>query len=290
MRGDARSRARGSAALAHPNEAGAGIRSFEVASRDGLRLQGSFRPGPGGDLAIVYAHGFLSGQRVRAVPGFLDRLSALAAVFAFDFRGHGCSAGACSFGPEELWDLEAVLGQARRWGFHRLLTVGSSLGGATVLRHAALVGGVAGVASIGAFARSRPFGRPITRLALHLAYHNRPARRWIGRRFGTRVHARPGVAPDPLSLVDRIAPAPVLFIHGAWDPLISPREAHALYDRARQPKDLAMVARAGHDHALLRGAAAERIADWIDRRRIAPEAAAVRARDDRCPRQGSARA
>lgn len=289
MRVDGSNRARGTATRARPNEAGSAIRLFEVASRDGLCLQGSFRPGPGGDLAIVYAHGFLSGQRVRAVPGFLDRLSAVAAVFAFDFRGHGSSAGACSFGPEEIWDLEAVLGQARRWGFHQLLTVGSSLGGATVLRHAALVGGVAGVASIGAFAQSNPFGRPITRLALHLAYHNRPTRRWIKRRFGTRVHARPGDAPEPLSLVDRIAPTPVLFIHGAWDPLISPREARALYDRARQPKDLAIVTRAGHDHALLRGAAAERLVDWIDRRHIAPAAATARVRDDR-PRTGSARA
>lgn len=60
--------------------------------------------------------------------------------------------------------------------------------------------------------------------------------------------------------------APVLVIHGERDTLIPVRQGRTLYERANQPKQLYLVADAGHnDVAMTAGAAyGTRIRDWLE--------------------------
>jgi len=51
---------------------------------------------------------------------------------------------------------------------------------------------------------------------------------------------------DPLLCVDRISPRPLLIIHGDKDDLVDPAQAHQIYEQAKEPKELAMIAGAGH--------------------------------------------
>ncbi|MFC1999116.1 alpha/beta hydrolase family protein [Chloroflexota bacterium] len=51
---------------------------------------------------------------------------------------------------------------------------------------------------------------------------------------------------DPLHCVDRISPRPLLIIHGDKDDLVDPAQAYQIYEKAKQPKELAMIAGAGH--------------------------------------------
>ena len=51
---------------------------------------------------------------------------------------------------------------------------------------------------------------------------------------------------DPLYCVDRISPRPLLIIHGDKDDLVDPAQAYQIYEKAKQPKELAMIAGAGH--------------------------------------------
>ena len=51
---------------------------------------------------------------------------------------------------------------------------------------------------------------------------------------------------DPLHCVDRISPRPLLIIHGDKDDLVDPAQAYQIYEVAKEPKDLAMIAGAGH--------------------------------------------
>lgn len=51
---------------------------------------------------------------------------------------------------------------------------------------------------------------------------------------------------SPEEMVHRIAPRPVLIVHGAENRLHTPDEAQSLYDHAREPKQLVQLEGAGH--------------------------------------------
>ncbi|MDW6061769.1 alpha/beta hydrolase [Streptomyces sp. FXJ1.4098] len=93
-------------------------------------------PGP----AIVVAHGFTGALERPALRRAAAALGRHAAVVTFSFRGHGRSAGRSTVGDREVLDLAAAVRWARRLGHRRIATVGFSMGGSVVLRHAALYG------------------------------------------------------------------------------------------------------------------------------------------------------
>jgi putative redox protein len=50
----------------------------------------------------------------------------------------------------------------------------------------------------------------------------------------------------PIDQIKRISPRPLLIVHGTEDDVVDPSQAWALYDRAREPKEMLMVGGAGH--------------------------------------------
>jgi fermentation-respiration switch protein FrsA (DUF1100 family) len=60
--------------------------------------------------------------------------------------------------------------------------------------------------------------------------------------WATAVHLRsPMRAFDPVEVVDRISPRPLLLIHGTEDHIIPVASAHALIERAGEPKELWLI-------------------------------------------------
>ncbi|MFF9067779.1 alpha/beta hydrolase [Streptomyces sp. NPDC014891] len=182
--------------------------------------------------AVVLAHGFTgSVDRPavrRAARVFTERG---AAVVTFSFRGHGRSGGRSTVGDREVLDLAAAVRWARELGHARVATVGFSMGGSVVLRHAALDRGTRGsadaVAAVSAPARWYYRGTASMR-RVHWVI-TRPAGRLVGR-YGLRTRIdRRGWDPVPLSPVEAvplIAPTPLLIVHGdrdAYFPLDHPR-------------------------------------------------------------------
>ncbi|MGE9694997.1 alpha/beta fold hydrolase [Streptomyces sp. CH6] len=109
---------------------------------DGVRIDAAYEPGPGpvGGPVVVLAHGFtgdLDRPHVRRAARFLARH---AAVVTFSFRGHGRSGGRSTVGDSEVLDLAAAVTWARSLGHSRVITLGFSMGGSVVLRHAGLHG------------------------------------------------------------------------------------------------------------------------------------------------------
>ncbi|GHC59191.1 alpha/beta hydrolase [Streptomyces flavofungini] len=193
---------------------------------DGVRIEAAYDPGPGpvGGPAIVLAHGFtgdLGRPHVRrAATVFAQR----AAVITFSFRGHGGSGGQSTVGDREVLDLAAAVEWARSLGHTRVVTVGFSMGGSVVLRHAALHGGrtearVDAVVSVSAPARWFYRGTaPMRRLHWVVT---RPVGRLVGRLgLRTRIHPHEWdpVPLSPTESVPLIAPTPVLIVHGDQDP------------------------------------------------------------------------
>ncbi|GAA2427778.1 alpha/beta hydrolase [Streptomyces macrosporus] len=100
----------------------------------GADAEGSIPGGP----AIVVAHGFTGSLERPAVRRVSQALSRHADVITFSFRGHGRSGGRSTVGDKEVLDLAAAVRWARSLGHSTVATVGFSMGGSVVLRHAAL--------------------------------------------------------------------------------------------------------------------------------------------------------
>ncbi|MEV8560965.1 alpha/beta fold hydrolase [Streptomyces sp. NPDC051917] len=216
------------------------------------------------DLVFVVAHGFtgdVDRPHVRRVAGVLRGYGA---VVTFSFRGHGHSGGRSTVGDREVLDLAAAVAWARGLGHARVATVGFSMGGSVVLRHAALESGtVDAVASVSAPARWYYRGTaPMRRLHWLVT---RPEGRLVGR-YGlrTRIHHREWdpVPLSPTEAVPRIAPTPLLIVHGDRDgyfPLDHPR---MLAEAAGDHGELWVEAGMGHAEHAARNALLARIGEW----------------------------
>ncbi|MFJ2608024.1 alpha/beta hydrolase [Streptomyces sp. NPDC087425] len=226
----------------------------------------SSRP-PSRDLVFVIAHGFtgdLDRPHVRRVAGALARHGA---VVTFSFRGHGASGGRSTVGDREVLDLAAAVGWARELGHARVVTVGFSMGGSVVLRHAALHGGADAVVSVSAPARWYYRGTaPMRRLHWLVT---RPEGRLVGR-YGlrTRIHHRDWdpVPVSPVAAVPAIAPTPLLIVHGDQDgyfPLDHPR---MLAEAAGEHGELWLEPGMGHAEHAADDALLARIGEWGARR------------------------
>jgi pimeloyl-ACP methyl ester carboxylesterase len=240
-------------------------RRFQVRTEDGLKISGVYLDQQQTDTLLIYGHGFMSNKNHMRVPRFVEVLSSHFDVMAIDFRGHGESEGQCTMGEYEVLDLQATVAYARALGYPRIITIGSSMGGATAIRHAAMYGSQDGVVTIGAFADCRDIGRLSSDYGLQLLYNVRPIGEWYCYTFR---RTRLGELCDheaPVNLVNEIAPVPLMLIHGAWDSTVHPRSAEALFAAAEEPKELHMIPRGGHDYAHLTEKTASLIRFWIAR-------------------------
>jgi pimeloyl-ACP methyl ester carboxylesterase len=217
-------------------------RGFEVRSSDGVTLRGH-RLGRGPD-ALVFCHGFTGWHLKARLVGFQEAMAHAFTVYAFDFRGHGESAGLSSFGAREHLDVEAVVDLARADGFRTVATFGGSMGGIAVLRHAALVGGVDAVVAVSTPARWNGNTSEAVRRMTWLTASGMGRR--LLRAWGTRVSRQWMGAEDPADVIERIAPTPVVIVHGRDDHFFDEENAWLLYRRARQPKRLLLAGRFGH--------------------------------------------
>ena len=184
------------------------------------------------DLAIVLAHGFtLHWQHgaVWKVATRLNRSGGGTGVVTFDFRGHGRSGGMSTLGDKEINDVDIVLRYARELGYQRVATVGFSMGGSIVLRHAALIGGADAVVSVSSPGRWDPVPMP------------------------------------PADAAARVAPTPLLIVHGDRDSYFPVDHAEQLYQAAHEPKELWIVPGFGHAEsgAIEMPALLDRLGGWV---------------------------
>jgi pimeloyl-ACP methyl ester carboxylesterase len=166
----------------------------------------------------VVAHGFTVHASRPDVRRVVAGLSPHGGVLTFDFRGHGGSGGRSTVGDHEILDLDAAVGWARRLGYRRVVTVGWSMGASVAVRHAALHRGVDAVVAVSGPSRWHFRGTARMRL-LHLGVETRAGRAVLARGFGTRVAASgwDPVPEPPDSVARRIAPTPLLVVHGDAD-------------------------------------------------------------------------
>ena len=251
------------------------MESIQVGTVDGVRLDGAHvtpdagaRPG----LAFVLAHGFTVSSRKPTVRRIARRLGRHGGVLAVDFRGHGRSAGRSSVGDSEVLDMDAVVGLARRLGYQRVATVGFSMGGAVVLRHAARAATASGVtpvetvdAVVSVSAPSRWYirdTRPMRRV--HWLLESRTGRLVSATVLRTRLGREWVEAPEsPVEVVSRIPPTPLLVVHGDQDLFFGLSHGRDLAAAAGSGAELWEIAGFGHAEGATTPVLVDRIAGWV---------------------------
>jgi alpha-beta hydrolase superfamily lysophospholipase len=225
-------------------------------SVDGVRLVASYLPGPsrpGAGLAalpaVVLAHGFAAHRNKPAYVYLAQRMAGVAAILAVDLRGHGESGGMCSFGDREALDLLASAAWLRRRGHRWVAVVGASMGGIAAVR-------AAGKGPPGTFDAvcliSTPAVWGLTDTAPMRTLHRVVTDRWYRAAASAmlRVRIATGWAYPraPLELVGRVAPTPLLVVHGIDDHFFSLEQARLLVAAAGSPCTL-WLEPAGFGHA-----------------------------------------
>jgi len=224
--------------------------------------------------AIVVAHGFTGALDRPAVREAARRLSRYGGVVTFSFRGHGRSGGRSTVGDLEVLDLDAAVAWARSLGYARVATVGFSMGGSVVLRHAGRPGEVPdrlrtdAVVAVSSPARWYYRGTaPMRRLHWVVT---RPAGRLVSRLgMGTRIHPEEWdpVPASPVESVPHIAPTPLLIVHGDQDgyfPLDHPLSLAAA--AGPDGADLWIEPGFGHAENAAGPALLARIGEWVTAR------------------------
>ncbi|MER5888346.1 alpha/beta fold hydrolase [Streptomyces sp. NPDC001941] len=246
-----------------------GPRRATLRTSDGIPVEARYEPceqGPA-ETAVVVAHGFTGSLDRPAVRRAARAFAQRAAVVTFSFRGHGRSGGRSTVGDREVLDLAAAVAWARELGHPRVVTVGFSMGGSVVLRHAASHEGrtearTDAVAAVSAPARWYYRGTaPMRRLHWVVT---RPVGRLVGRYgFGTRIHDRDWdpVPLSPVESVPLIAPTPLLVVHGDRDPYFPLDHPRSL--AAAGPCELWLEAGMGHAENAADDALLARLTAWL---------------------------
>ena len=241
------------------------LKTRTLVTEDGVPIDAMHLPGDT-DLATVLAHGFTLSWQHGAVWKVARRLNRSAGVIAFDFRGHGRSGGLSTLGDRETKDMAVAVAYARELGYRRIVAVGFSMGASVVVRYAGLVGGIDAAVSVSGPGRWYYRGTyPMRRV--HWAVERRLGRMITRRWLNTRVSGgrwNPVPMP-PAEAAARIAPIPLLVVHGDRDPYFPVEHAHQLYEAAREPKELWVVPGFGHAESGSNDALLDRIAAWADK-------------------------
>jgi pimeloyl-ACP methyl ester carboxylesterase len=227
--------------------------------------------GAGDQLCFVVVHGFTGHSRQERVRRVVERLQAFGGVVTLDLRGHGRSGGQTTVGDDEVRDVDAAVEWARELGYPSVVTVGFSLGGAVVLRQAALAGGgpahVNGVVSVSAPAFWYYRGTRIMR-GVHWLVETKPGRVMLRAR-GTRVSGRGWPEPLPLApheAAARLPGIPLLVVHGDMDryfPLEHPRAIHASARRSGLRAEIWEEHGLGHAESAVSPELVDRIGRWV---------------------------
>ncbi len=290
-------------------------RRVSLLTDDGVRIEAAYEPraartglsdgrvGAGGEgtaeeAAIVLAHGFTGSLHRRAVQRAARAFAQHAAVITFSFRGHGRSGGRSTVGDREVLDLAAAVRWARSLGHARVATVGFSMGGSVVIRHAALYrpGGADGGPwehegcgegeehkrgeYEGRGERAEAHADAVVAVSAPARWYYRgtaPMRRvhWVisgrmGRlvgRYGlrTRIHHKDWdpVPLSPVEAVPLIAPTPFLVVHGDRDPYFPLDHPRSLADAAPDDVILWIEPGLGHAENAAEPGLLHRIGDWL---------------------------
>jgi pimeloyl-ACP methyl ester carboxylesterase len=224
-----------------------------VNSRTGAVLAGRFFSGSS-RATVVLVHGY-GGNQDEMLPVASALNDAGFSVFSFDLRGCGRSTGEVTFGAREQDDLASVVDYLTTRDdvdAERIGALAFSMGAATTLMTAAHDTRIKAVVDDSGWSDVRHWLRP---RMLDVFIHPRDRFTPLSLKL---VELRSGIDFDrlrPRDVVARIAPRPLLIVHGSEDDVVPPSDGDELLAAAREPKELWRVDGAAHTDTLRPGGA-----------------------------------
>jgi fermentation-respiration switch protein FrsA (DUF1100 family) len=228
------------------------------------QVSGWYIPHPQATTTIIICPGY-RGKRadVLGISAYLWRAGHN--ILAFEYYGHGTVVGkSVTLGYREINDfLGAVVYARRRAPQAHLGAIGYSMGASVALMACARTTEVEALVADSGFATHRSVIDYAVRRTLHLPF---ALFDWITDlllwwRAGYHFHQ-----VEPLRDIARIAPRPVLLIHGLKDSVVDPHDAPLLYQAAGEPKELWLLPDVEHCGAYFadRVAYTEKVANFFD--------------------------
>ena len=219
--------------------------TLSLMTQDGTRLAAWLLLPASPKGVVIVQHGY---GTCRADPLLLTALVFRGgyAVLSMDFRGHGESQGRCTFGKLERLDIKAALdaiGRDARLAGLAVGYLGISMGGAVGILTAAEDPRIAAVVSDSVYARLQPMVARYQWLTYRIP---ETLFGWISACCLSMELMIPLSKLDPVRAIGRVAPRPVLIIHGEQDLSVPVSHARELYAAAGEPKSLWIVPEAGH--------------------------------------------
>lgn len=211
-----------------------------LVASDGVRLQGTYLPGPhGAEGAVLLVHGFAANRKKPAYAYLADVLSRRLHVLSLDLRGHGGSGGASTFGDREALDVEAGIGWLRAYGHRHITVVGLSMGGTSALHAGARDAGADAFVAVSSPARLRAEPESLAMRRLRAVWVSPWKRAGMRALVGVRVVAPSGWTspPHPEEAAESVR-APLLVVHGEDDAYFPLSDAEAVAARAAGPSVL----------------------------------------------------
>lgn len=238
---------------------------IDLTTRDGVKLHSWVFRSAEAVASVIVLHGH-GGNKHTVLP-LAHMLYPRYNVLLLDHRGHGDSAGdRTTIGREERLDVHAAVEYLLEAGMGPVGIYGMSMGGATAILAAAEDRRIAAVVADSPYGRLRWAVSQVARLRGYPGFIT-PSVAWIGC-FATALHVRNRMRSfDPVEVVDQITPRPLFLMHGSEDDVIPVASAHALYERAGEPKELWIQEGLKHCRALdeCYDEFRQRIVDFYDR-------------------------
>ncbi|AYY12679.1 alpha/beta fold hydrolase [Actinobacteria bacterium YIM 96077] len=242
------------------------VRRQRLLTEDGTIVEAAHLPATSGnrDLAVVVAHGFTLHSRHPLLQQIGHWISERVGVVHVDLRGHGGSTGTSTLGWQEVHDVEAAVAWARCLGYHRVVTLGFSLGAAVVVRHGALHGGVDRIAAVSGPSQWYYRGTSRMRLLhqLVLTRSGRLALRMLRRTYVTHVPWTEPLPIDPVAAAGQLD-VPLLVVHGDRDHLFPIDHAQRVSAAAGELGTLWLEPGFGHAEKTLDAGLARRLTSWL---------------------------
>ena len=218
--------------------------THEVQTSDEIPIAFDLYQEPGRENVLIICPGFCQSKETKTFQGISTAFAQQLDVVCMDFRGHGRSGGVFSFLSREMEDLAAVL----KWVqpiYRRIGVMGFSLGGATAINCVGHLGGIQTLIAV-----SSPS-----------AFEEIEFRFWTPEALQTGLRGlepgagcRPGSPlmkkERPIDNIKKVAPVPILLIHGTNDQVVSHRHSERLHAAAGTPKRLGLIEGGGHAEEL----------------------------------------
>jgi uncharacterized protein len=208
------------------------------------QVSGWYMPSPQATSTIIVCPGY-RGKRSDVLGTCAHLWKAGYNVLGFEYYGHGDVVGKpITLGYREINDFLGAVAYARqREPQARLGVVGYSMGAAVAIMASARAPEIEAIVADSAFATHRSVVAFAVRQTLHVPFiffdWVTDLLLWL--RAGYHFHQ-----VEPLRDVGRIAPRPVLIIHGMKDTIVDPHDATLLYEAAGDPKELWLLPNAEH--------------------------------------------